>query len=145
MEIGKAVGMMVAMYFKRIYQRPRPSQVYPPLMPLLLNPPHASYPNAHALQSNLMSQLLAQNGVRRDMKEQLLALALRVGQNREIAGVHYPSDRQASKRMVPGIMKILKELRNKESAYKDVVEQATKEWKHLREEPAQATLYRRTR
>jgi hypothetical protein len=143
MEIGKAVGMMVAMYFKRIYQRPRPSQVYPPLMPLLLNPPHASYPNAHALQSNLMSQLLAQEGVRPDMKGPLSALALRVGQNREIAGVHYPSDRKASERMFPGIMLIFNELRDQQSAYREIVDQATKEWERVKEEATPATLYQR--
>lgn len=128
MEIGKAVGTMIAMYFKRVYQRPRPVQVYPPLMPLLMSPPHASYPNAHALQSNLMSELLAQDGVRPDMREPLMALALRVGQNREIAGVHYPSDRKASEHMAPRIMNIFRELYGQPSAYREIVERAKQEW-----------------
>jgi len=151
-QIAQAVGSMIAMYFKRIYRRPRPVQVYPPLMPLLLTPPHASYPNAHALQSNLMSRLLAQDGVRPDLKEPLMQLARRVGQNREIAGVHYPSDRIASEGMAPKIMNVLNDLyeqtksddgtpEKSRSAYGSVVERAKLEWADIRKQVVSQQAY----
>ena len=126
--IGEAVGMMVSMYFKRMFRRPRPVQVYPALMPLLLSPPHASFPNAHALQSFLMSRLLEK--VRLDVKPQLDALAMRVAVNREIAGVHYPSDRVASMGMIDGIMAIfdLLEKENPKGAYASILARAGLEW-----------------
>ena len=126
--IGEAVGLMVAMYFKRMFRRPRPVQVYPALMPLLLTPPHASFPNAHALQSFLMSRLLEK--VRPDIKSQLYALAMRVAVNREIAGVHYPSDRVASMDMIDGIMAKfdLLENENPKGAYASILARAKLEW-----------------
>ncbi|MBN8900380.1 MAG: hypothetical protein J0H57_05040, partial [Rhodospirillales bacterium] len=57
---------------------------------------------AHALQSNIMSGLVALACP--DLKEPLQALAPRVGQNREIAGMHYPSDRTASEKMAKAVL-----------------------------------------
>jgi hypothetical protein len=109
------------------------------LMPLLLTPPHASYPNAHALQSYLMSRLVAR--VRPELAEPLEALALRVGQNREIAGVHYPSDRIASEKMATEILKIFDEMKKETtSAYAKIVERATIEWSDIHKRPQTQTI-----
>jgi hypothetical protein len=103
-------------------------------MPLLLTPPHASYPNAHALQSYLMSGLVAR--VRPDLEDPLNGLALRVAQNREIAGVHYPSDREASERMAKGVLAFLDKLQSeKDSAYASIVNRAAIEWRHIHRLP----------
>ena len=42
------VAQFVAMYYKNRYQRPRPSQLWPELIPPIAVPGHASYPSGHA-------------------------------------------------------------------------------------------------
>jgi hypothetical protein len=126
-EIGQAVGTMVAMHFKMLYKRPRPVQIYPTLSPLVPTPPHPSYPNAHALQALVISGLLAT--VRPDLKETLNSIAIRIGQNREIAGVHYPSDREASSTSAVAVLKILKKMSEiSEGVYHAVHRRASAEW-----------------
>lgn len=126
-EIGQAVGMMVAMHFKRKYSRPRPVEVYPAVMPLVLTPPHASYPNAHAFQSLLMTGLL-KNVVPKQLHQPLDALALRVGQNREIAGVHYPSDRTASIGMAEKLLPLFQSIDKDGSVFSEILNRAKSEW-----------------
>ncbi len=99
------IGEFVAMFQKNKFQRPRPWQVSPALLPPVRVPGHASYPSAHATQSNLMSlclgDVLAQaTGQPRptkvtDLPEPLLRIAQRVARNREVLGLHYPSDSAA--------------------------------------------------
>jgi membrane-associated phospholipid phosphatase len=88
----------VAMHFKAVHNRPRPSHLCPALMPPIPVPGHASYPSGHATQANLMALFVTdamppaiQAGVAFD----LTALATRIGRNREIAGMHYASDSAA--------------------------------------------------
>ena len=68
-----------------------------------------------------------------EFSEPLKALARRVGQNREIAGVHYPSDREASERIAP---KVLDKLMNGKPQpkvgpsplFREIVKEARREW-----------------
>src|SRR5690348_3706406 len=92
--IGQAIGQLVAMHFKYKYMRARPVQVYPAIMPPVTTPAHPSYPNSHALQSHLMSLFVA--AACPALNDPLMALADRVGENRIIAGLHFPSDTDAS-------------------------------------------------
>lgn len=78
---------------KRRYGRRRPSAVLAAISPVIPVPPHASYPSGHATQAVVVARLLtklapAANG-------DLMEFAFRVGHNREVAGVHYPSDTTA--------------------------------------------------
>jgi acid phosphatase (class A) len=122
-EIGRAVGQMIVMHFKAKYNRPRPAQVYPALMPPILTPPHPSYPNSHALQSLLMSGCAA--AAVPDLEEPLIALARRVGENREIAGLHYLSDRKASEHIAAAVLEPLKQC----GEFQNVLAAAKKEWR----------------
>jgi acid phosphatase (class A) len=95
MEMATRVAQMVAVYFKLQFKRARPQQVCPALVPLINSPWHASFPSAHSLESHMIA--LALSEVRPSTKGVLTALADRIGRNREVAGVHYPSDTLAGK------------------------------------------------
>jgi len=97
--IASLVGTFVAMYFKNLYSRPRPSQLCPALLPPIEIPGHASFPSGHSTQAHLM--VLCMNDVfnglpqQNTMVDDLWTLADRIARNREIAGLHYPSDSAA--------------------------------------------------
>jgi len=50
-EIATRVGQFQAMHYKRKFNRPRPSQISPALLPPIDVPGHASYPSGHATES----------------------------------------------------------------------------------------------
>jgi membrane-associated phospholipid phosphatase len=97
--IASLVGTFVAMYFKNFYSRPRPSQLCPALLPPIEIPGHASFPSGHSTQAHLMA--LCMNDVLNGLPQQatmiddLWTLADCIARNREIAGLHYPSDTAA--------------------------------------------------
>jgi membrane-associated phospholipid phosphatase len=92
-EMATRVGQVMAFYYKLEFNRARPQQVLPALVPVIDSPWHASYPNAHALEGHLIARALAEAAPY--ARKPLLALADRIGRNREVAGVHYPSDTAA--------------------------------------------------
>jgi len=83
----------VVMELKRRYNRPRPSVVLPAIHTVVPVPPHASYPSGHATQSIVIATLMSK--VAPHAAKRLTALAVQVGRNREIAGLHYASDTNA--------------------------------------------------
>ena len=97
--IASLIGTFVAMYFKILYNRPRPSQLCPALLPPIEIPGHASFPSGHSTQAHLMA--LCMNDVLNSLLQQntivddLWTLADCIARNREIAGLHYPSDTAA--------------------------------------------------
>ena len=82
------------MHFKYKFNRQRPFQIYPALLPPISTPPHSSYPNGHALQSFLIAGCLTEACP--NIKVPVDALAHRIGANREVAGVHFGTDRKVS-------------------------------------------------
>jgi len=107
--VGIAIGQLVGMHYKLIINRPRPVQIYPGFTPPFLTPGHPSCPNNHAFQSYLVAKFLAMAAP--PLAQQLNAsdvwnpddwaseptnpldnMAWRIGRNRVIAGVHWPSD-----------------------------------------------------
>lgn len=100
--IASLVGTFVAMHYKAQYRRPRPSQLCPALLPPIEVPGHASFPSGHSTQAHLMALCMAdvfskvpQPSALNTMADDLWTLAGRIARNREIAGLHYPSDTQA--------------------------------------------------
>ena len=87
------------MYFKGKNDRPRPSQLCPALMPPLAVPGHASFPSGHSTQAHLMAlcmtDVFGTLPMAGPMNDDLWTLADRIARNREIAGLHYPSDTKA--------------------------------------------------
>jgi len=101
LEMAVNVGLMVAMHFKFIFKRGRPQQVFPGLVPLVPSPWHASYPSGHSLQSHLTALGLGE--VMPGAKNALVALARRIGENREVAGVHFQSDTVAGRNIAEAV------------------------------------------
>ncbi len=99
--IASQIGTFVAMYFKGQYKRPRASQLCPALLPPIEVPGHASFPSGHSTQAHLMALCMGDviSGLpqQADLTDDLWTLADRIARNREIAGLHYPSDTAAGK------------------------------------------------
>ena len=93
---GMLIGTMVGLHFKNKWKRPRPVQLFPALMPAIPTPAHPAYPSGHALQSYLILHLItmALDGNKDNPAySYMLSMANRISENREIAGLHYPTDK----------------------------------------------------
>jgi hypothetical protein len=97
--------LQVVLFQKKLanFNRARPYQIRPDLAPPF-TPGHPSYPGGHAAQSHAMASVIAlilqrsDNAYASQIKlSQDLAADLAI--NREIAGIHYPSDTAAGLRL----------------------------------------------
>lgn len=105
---AQRVGEMVALDYKRWYQRPRPSALCPGLLVPFGPPRHPAFPSGHALTAHLTTGLLLRIDKLQHYKgEALLWLARRVATNRERAGLHYPSDSLAGERLATEVIERL--------------------------------------
>jgi acid phosphatase (class A) len=75
---------------KDIFGRPRPFVTDPHLAPVVPKPPSASYPSGHSTWAAACAIVLADMVPER--RAQIFARADEYAHNREIGGVHYPSD-----------------------------------------------------
>ncbi len=111
------VGAFQSNYFKGQFNRPRPAQLTPALVPPIETPAHASYPSGHSTQSHLLALLLEaivpaltldRNGAlvpEADRPARLMAE--RIARNREVFGLHYPSDSRIGKKLADRSFPIL--------------------------------------
>jgi hypothetical protein len=107
---------------KQIYNRVRPSYLDPTLSPVVDVPQHPAYPSGHATQAHLRALVLTQlDPVNRAAYMQS---AERITRNREIAGVHYPSDSQAGVVLATQLFSVL--MNN--SDFVDQLKKAKAEW-----------------
>ncbi|CUT10086.1 Conserved domain protein [Bradyrhizobium sp.] len=100
--VADAVTALISMHYKSHFNRPRPTQVVPGFMSPIQHGGHASFPSGHSTQAHVFAALLKEvispslgepDG---DAMAGLLdVLAKRIARNREIAGLHYPSDSTA--------------------------------------------------
>jgi membrane-associated phospholipid phosphatase len=105
--VGRRIGEHVAMCLKGLFRSPRPSQLCPGIIPMIDPPATPSFPAGHAVQSYLVSYLLAyslpnipQQTIPEDLNAAsgaLFDLADRVSMNRVVAGLHFPTDIAAGK------------------------------------------------
>ena len=102
------VGGLVGTHFKMQFKRARPVQVWPAIAPNIATPAHPSFPSGHALQSRLIA--LAITDAAPAFASVCDKLAFRIGQNREVAGVHWPSDTRGSEALAGRIWPLLKTL-----------------------------------
>ena len=90
--------------FKLKYARPRPYAIEPRLKvekPL----PHGSFPSGHSFNSYVNVELLAR--LAPDRRADLMNSAQEFAWSRELLGVHYPSDSEASRIWAAQFVKFL--------------------------------------
>jgi len=95
MSVGFEYAAWAGQQFKDHFRVVRAADRSALVQPLLMTPQHGSYPAGHAIQSYLVKDLLIEltgAAAGSDVADQLEALADRIGDNRVIAGVHYPID-----------------------------------------------------
>jgi len=129
--IARTVGQFQVMHYKRIYNRERPSQLSPSLLPPINPPGHASFPSGHATEAYLMARCLEEVMPDAAKKPPVTAptattaapgpvyfyerlgsplqhMARRIARNREVLGLHYRSDSEAGKALAAKTYGILK-------------------------------------
>jgi acid phosphatase (class A) len=85
------------LHYKMVFRRARPDQ-YTARLDLAIDPPgHPSYPSGHSTQAHLVALVLAE--LVPEQADALWATADEIAVNREIAGVHYPSDSKAGEEL----------------------------------------------
>jgi hypothetical protein len=90
----------VEMQFKHLLACPRPNDYSVNVQPIIPTPAHGSFPSGHATEAYLIAHLLEQflkDGTR--YRDQLQRLAARTSINRTVAGVHFPIDSTAGRRL----------------------------------------------
>jgi len=108
LHIASLIGSYAVLYYKGLRNRPRPSQLCPALLPPIPMPGHASWPSGHATQAwlkalcieHVLQGVLPGTPPQGDLgavSSNLRTLAIRVARNREIAGLHYPTDSAAGR------------------------------------------------
>lgn len=94
--------------YKRDFMRIRPNGLAPDLNLVFDNPGHPAYPSGHATQGYMTALVLSL--VDPAHEAQYKALGFDVGLRREIAGVHYPSDSVAGRKLAQAILDKLVEV-----------------------------------
>jgi hypothetical protein len=133
-QAGIAIGQMVGMYWKFQYAKARPARYYPALLPCIQTPSHPSFVSNHSLQCHLIMHLALEGmspEIGKAMSPVLRALADRIAQNREIAGVHFSEDTDAGSMLAERLNKELLPQLGKESVFRAVTDGARSEWANL--------------
>ncbi len=97
----------VLSYFKVYFNRARPYQIsneYGKKITILVADPYTpSYPSGHTFEASLIALLLSNKHT--DHREKFESIANQIADSRVVAGVHYPSDNIAGKRLATYIVK----------------------------------------
>jgi len=101
--------------YKKMFSRPRPSELDPTLNLAIPNPGHPAYPSGHATQSYAMATVMADFDP--DHAESYMQFARDMAKRREIAGVHYPSDSEAGQKLAVQILEKLRKYAKFEAQY----------------------------
>lgn len=109
---------------KLVLLRPRPHQVDARIRPAIAVPKHPAFPSGHGGESAAIAALLTK--LIPHENKRLNSYAQSVGHNREIAGVHYPSDTQEGVRIAQMAVKLLLE----NPKFTALVDGAKIEWLH---------------
>jgi hypothetical protein len=125
-QIALRVGEFQVMHYKYELNRPRPSHLCPWLMPPIEVPGHASYPSGHSTQAHLVALMLGEVMPERLVgpRRPLRLLAERIARNREVLGLHYPSDSKAGAKLAKASFLLLRKCKTVQA----MVPKAREEW-----------------
>ncbi len=107
---------------KEMHDRIRPSYLDPTLSTVVAVPGHPSYPSGHATESYVIALILSELDPAGAAVYQEDAVT--IGENRERAGVHYPSDTLAGRQLAEAYVAALKET----AWYQEQIVLARAEW-----------------
>jgi acid phosphatase (class A) len=110
------------MELKQDFNRVRPSHLDPTLIPAIEVPRHPAYPSGHSTQAHLRAFIFAE--LDPENRDTYIESADRIARNREIAGVHYPSDSKAGVILATQLFETL--MQNTDFA--TLIENAKTEW-----------------
>jgi membrane-associated phospholipid phosphatase len=135
--IALRVGEFQVMHYKARFDRPRASTLSPLLMPPIEVPGHAAFPSGHSTQAHLVALCLAEvmpaamskaanpaTGNADPALGPLQRMAERIARNREVLGMHYPSDSAAGKLLAELSCPLLMKCKTVST----LVERAQSEW-----------------
>jgi len=146
--IASQIASYAVLYYKGLQNRARPSQLLPALLPPVPVPGHAAWPSGHATQAWLMTLCIeyvvtpgytgttltggatgaaAGTGDLGKISSNLRTLARRIARNREIAGLHYPSDSEDGRLLAATIFPFLTNMAAT-TWFKKAVAAAKAEW-----------------
>lgn len=103
----------IGLYYKALWNVPRPNQVEPRLRNFIAAPAHASYPSNHAFQSFALAFVMSRALPEHPGSGQLFVSARRIAENREWAGVHYACDTEAGHTLARMILPVLENVLEK--------------------------------
>ncbi len=101
----KAVADAILLPTKTVWNRPRPFVTNPDLHAIGPLPKTGSYPSGHSNFGYLTGIIIGQ--MVPEKAAELMARAVQYGDNRVLAGVHYPSDVEASRRVAAATAAVL--------------------------------------
>ena len=90
--VARRIGEHISMCLKAEFRCPRPSQLCSAIVPMIDPPATPSFPAGHSLQAQLIARCLLAATPPMQPAHLVTDLATRIGENRIIAGVHYPQD-----------------------------------------------------
>lgn len=108
---------------KQKFDRVRPSFLDSEIDPVIAVPGHPAYPSGHSTQAHFVAYVLGE--LMPNRKEEFIAQAEAIAKNREIAGLHYPSDSAAGVSLAQQFFAII--MQNKE--FQTLLAEAKKEWR----------------
>lgn len=124
--LAKAVNAditIVMFQAKKFFDRVRPSKLDPRIQPSIEIPAHASYPSGHSTQAFMWAYLLFELTPTESHKDILTGAKL-IAQDRELAGVHYPSDTALGNRIARQVVDMWME----NPQFKQLLKAAKTEW-----------------
>lgn len=104
------------------FDRVRPHFLDARLKPAIDVPEHAAYPSGHSTQAHFVAGILSL--LNPELETQYFQEAAQIAKNREIVGVHYPTDSAVGKDLALQVIAILLE----DEKFQKLILEARKEW-----------------
>ncbi len=113
---------VITMQQKMKFDRVRPNVLDPNLTTVIPVPGHPAYPSGHSTQLHFIAYVLGE--LIPAQKEALIARADQIAKNREIAGLHYPSDTRGGVLLAQQFFAIMMQ----DKKFQTLLAAAKKEW-----------------